>query len=197
MRPLHEGGGRAGIVLSGSPVFNGAAGSGPSEIRRWLLESDLVEAIVALPTHMFFNTGIATCVWILDNTKRDERRGTVQLIDATSNWTKMGKNLGAKSRVIDADARDRILELYDAFDEADPDPDYSKVFATTDFGYWTITDERPLLGEDGEPVVDRKGNPKPDLKKRDTENVPFTYRPPAAVVEPVETQPVETQGVSA
>jgi type I restriction enzyme M protein len=128
MRPLHEGGGRAGIVLSGSPVFNGAAGSGPSEIRRWLLESDLVEAIVALPTHMFFNTGIATCVWILDNTKRDERRGTVQLIDATSNWTKMGKNLGAKSRVIDADARDRILELYDAFDEADPDPDYSKVF---------------------------------------------------------------------
>lgn len=173
MRPAHEGGGRAGIVLNGSPLFSGAAESGPSKIRQWLLESDLVEAIVALPTNMFFNTGIATYIWILDNTKRPERVGKVQLIDATSFWTKIRKNLGAKNREVDAEARDRILTLYDAFDEADPD--YSKVFTANDFAYWTITVERPLLDEHGKPVTDRKKNPKPDAKKRDTENVPFTY----------------------
>jgi len=173
MRPAHEGGGRAGIVLNGSPLFNGAAESGPSKIRQWLLESDLVEAIVALPTEMFFNTGIATYIWILDNDKRPERQGRIQLIDATSFWSKMRKSLGAKRREINADARDRILALYDAFDEADPD--YSKVFTAHDFAYWTITVERPLLDESGKPVTDRKGNPKPDAKKRDTENIPFTY----------------------
>ena len=173
MRPAHEGGGRAGIVLNGSPLFNGAAESGPSKIRQWLLESDLVEAIVALPTNMFFNTGIATYIWILDNTKRPERHGKIQLIDATSFWTKMRKNLGAKGREVDEAARNRIVALYDAFDEADPD--LSKVFVANDFGYWTITVERPLLDEDGKPLTDRKGTPKPDAKHRDTENVPFTY----------------------
>ena len=173
MRPAHEGGGRAGIVLNGSPLFNGAAGSGPSKIRQWLLESDLVEAIVALPTNMFFNTGIATYIWILDNTKRPERQGKIQLIDATSFWTKIRKNLGAKNREVDATARDRIVSLYDAFDESDPD--YSKVFTANDFAYWTITVERPLLDEDGKSVTDRTDNPKPDAKRRDTENVPFTY----------------------
>ncbi len=173
MRPRHEGGGRAGIVLNGSPLFNGAAESGPSRIRQWLLESDLAEAIIALPTNMFFNTGIATYIWILDNTKRVERQGKIQLIDATSFWTKMRKNLGAKGREIDAAARDRILGIYDAFDEADPD--LSKVFTANDFAYWTITVEQPLLDDDGKPVTDRKGNPKPDTKKRDTENIPFTY----------------------
>lgn len=173
MRPAHEGGGRAGIVLNGSPLFNGAAESGPSKIRQWLLESDLVEAIVALPTNMFFNTGIATYIWILDNTKRPERQGKIQLIDATPFWTKMRKNLGAKGREVDEAARNRIVALYDAFDEADPD--LSKVFVANDFGYWTITVERPLLDEDGKQVTDRKGTPKPDAKRRDTENVPFTY----------------------
>lgn len=173
MRPAHEGGGRAGIVLNGSPLFTGAAESGPSKIRQWLLESGLVEAIIALPTNMFFNTGIATYIWILDNDKRPERVGKIQLIDATSFWTKIRKNLGAKNREVDAASRDRILALYDAFDEADPD--YSKVFSANDFAYWTITVERPLLDGDGKPVTDRKGNPKPDAKKRDTENVPFTY----------------------
>jgi type I restriction enzyme M protein len=173
MRPTHEGGGRAGIVLNGSPLFNGAAESGPSKIRQWLLESDLVEAIVALPTNMFFNTGIATYIWILDNTKRPERVGKIQLIDATFFWTKLRRNLGAKGREVDASSRDRILALYDAFDEADPD--YSKVLTANDFAYWTITVERPLLDEDGKPVTDRNGIPKPDAKRRDTENVPFTY----------------------
>ncbi|MGJ7442197.1 type I restriction-modification system subunit M [Aquipuribacter sp. MA13-6] len=173
MRPEHEGGGRAGIVLNGSPLFNGGAGSGPSEIRRWLLENDLVDAIVGLPTNMFFNTGIATYIWVLDNTKRPERRGKVQLIDATSFWTKLRKNLGNKSREIDAAARDRILKLYDGFEVADTD--YSKVLTADEFGYWTVTVERPLLDETGEVVRDRKGEPKPDSKNRDTENVPFTY----------------------
>ncbi|GAA4737247.1 class I SAM-dependent DNA methyltransferase [Gordonia alkaliphila] len=173
MRTPHDGGGRAGIVLNGSPLFTGAAESGPSKIRQWLLESDLVEAIVALPTNMFFNTGIATYIWILDNTKRPERQGKIQLIDATSFWTKMRKSLGAKNRELDEAARDKILALYDAFDDADPD--YSKVFTADDFGYWTITVERPLLDDDANPATDRKGTPKPDPKKRDTENIPFTY----------------------
>lgn len=173
MRPAHDGGGRAGIVLNGSPLFNGAAESGPSQIRQWLLESDLVEAIVALPTNMFFNTGIATYIWILDNTKRPERVGKVQLIDATSFWTKMRKNLGSKGREVEAGSRDRILALYDAFDEADPD--YSKVFTANDFAYWTVTVERPLLTDKGNVMRDRQGNPKPDPKLRDTENIPFTY----------------------
>ncbi len=173
MRPGHEGGGRAGIVLNSSPLFSGAAESGPSRIRQWLLESDLVEAIVALPISMFFNTGINTYIWILDNTKRPERAGKIQLIDATSFWTKMRKNLGAKGREVDPVSRDRILTLFDAFDEADPD--YSKIFTANDFAYWTITVERPLLDEGGKPLTDQKGNPKPDAKKRDTENVPFTF----------------------
>ena len=171
LRPAHEGGGRAGIVLNGSPLFNGAAGSGPSEIRRWLLESDLVDAIVALPTNMFFNTGIATYIWILDTSKADERKGKVQLIDARTFWTKLRKNLGAKSREVGAEDRERIVELYDDFSEAE----HSKIFNIADFGYWNITIERPLLDDGGQMVTDAKGLPKPDPKLRDTENVPFTY----------------------
>jgi type I restriction enzyme M protein len=173
MRPPEDGGGRVGIVMNGSPLFNGAAESGPSNIRRWLLENDLVEAIVALPTNMFFNTGIATYIWILDNTKRSERKGKVQLIDGSSFWTKMRKNLGAKGREISAANRASVLKLYAAFDDADPE--FAKVLSNDDFGYWTITVERPLLAEAGEVVRDRKGNPKADSKKRDTENVPFTF----------------------
>jgi type I restriction enzyme M protein len=171
MRSPKDGGGRAGIVLNGSPLFNGAAESGPSEIRRWLLESDLVEAIVALPTNMFFNTGIATYIWILDNTKKPERKGKVQLIDATSYWTKLRKNLGAKGREIGEADRERIVKLYDDFVETE----HGKIFDIADFGYWTITVERPLLDEAGKPVTDAKGQSKPDPKLRDTENVPFTY----------------------
>jgi type I restriction enzyme M protein len=171
MRPAHEGGGRAGIVLNGSPLFNGAAGSGPSEIRRWLLESDLVDAIVALPTNMFFNTGIATYIWILDNTKAPERKRRVQLIDATAFWTKMRKNLGAKGRELGPLDRDRVVSLYDAFEENE----HSKIFSVDHFGYWTITIERPLVDETGMVVIDSKGRPQPDTKLRDTETVPFTY----------------------
>ncbi|MBS1905723.1 MAG: SAM-dependent DNA methyltransferase [Actinobacteria bacterium] len=171
MRPVQDGGGRAGIVLNGSPLFTGAAESGPSEIRRWLLENDLVDAIVALPTNMFYNTGIATYVWLLDNAKPAERIGTVQLIDASGFWTKMRKNLGQKNREVSAEDRAEIVRLYDAHAEAK----HSKIFPTSAFGYWTITVERPLRDENGDIVTDRKGKPKPDAKLRDTENIPFTW----------------------
>ncbi|MFD6221196.1 type I restriction-modification system subunit M [Nocardia asteroides] len=174
MRAPEDGGGRVGIVMNGSPLFSGAAESGPSNIRKWLLENDLVEAIVALPTNMFFNTGIATYIWILDNSKHPERTGTVQLIDGSSFWTKMPKNLGAKNRELSPEDRTNIVRLYADFTDADPS--YSKVLRNDEFGYWNVTVERPLLDEDGNPVLDRKGKPKPDTKKRDTENVPFTYR---------------------
>ncbi len=169
----HHGGGRAGIVLNGSPLFTGAAESGPSNIRRWLLENDLVDAIVALPTNMFYNTGIATYVWLLDTDKPAERVGTVQLIDASSNkfFTRMRKNLGQKSREVSDDNRRDIVRLYAEHAEGE----HSKIFPTDAFGYWTITVERPLRDEAGEVVLDRKGNPKPDAKLRDTENVPFGY----------------------
>ncbi|MFC7723603.1 N-6 DNA methylase [Nocardioides sp. GCM10028917] len=173
MRAREDGGGRVGIVMNGSPLFNGGAGSGPSNIRQWLLENDLVEAIVALPTNMFFNTGIATYIWILDNSKHPDRKGLVQLIDGTSFWTKMRKNLGSKGREISDADRAEVLRLYADFTDADTD--YSKVLSNDDFGYWTVTVERPLLDEDGNPVEDRNGKRKPDSKMRDTENVPFTY----------------------
>lgn len=143
MRPAAgdgSGGGRVGVILNGSPLFNGGAESGPSEIRRWLLESDMVEAIVALPTDMFFNTGIATYIWVLDNTKREERRGKVQLIDATGFGLKTRKSLGSKRVEITEEQRTTILSAYADFAESN----ISKVFDNEDFGYWTITVERPL-----------------------------------------------------
>jgi type I restriction enzyme M protein len=173
MRAPEDGGGRAGIVMNGSPLFNGGAESGPSNIRKHLLENDLVEAIVALPTNMFFNTGIATYIWILDNAKRAERKGKVQLINGTSFWTKMRKNLGNKNRELSDVNRTDVVKLYADYEDADPE--LSKVLRNDEFGYWSITVERPLLDEKGNPVTDRKGKPKPDSKKRDTENVPFTY----------------------
>lgn len=173
MRAPEDGGGRVGIVMNGSPLFNGGAESGPSNIRKHLLENDLVEAIVALPTNMFFNTGIATYIWILDNSKHPDRKGTVQLIDGTSFWTKMRKNLGNKNRELSDEDRASVVRLYADFTDADPD--LSKVLRNDEFGYWSITVERPLLDEAGNPIVDRQGKPKPDVKKRDTENVPFTY----------------------
>ena len=140
MRPAADGGGRAAIVLNGSPFFSGGAESGPSEIRRWLLENDMVEAIIALPTSMFYNTGIATYIWLLDNTKQPERVGKVQLIDGTNLYAKMRKSLGSKSRELTDEGRETILRLYAAMD----DGDQSRLFSNDDFGYWAVTVERPL-----------------------------------------------------
>ena len=140
MRPAEQGGGRVGIVLNGSPLFTGGAGSGESNIRRYLLESDLVDAIVGLPTDLFYNTGIATYVWILDNNKPAERKGKVQLIDATAQWVKMRKSLGAKRREI---SPEQIAEIVKLYGEGVPNEKTSKVFRTEEFGYTTITVERP------------------------------------------------------
>ena len=142
IHPVAEGGGRTAIVLNGSPLFTGGAGSGPSEIRRHLIEHDLVEAIVGLPTDMFYNTGIATYIWVLTNRKTPERQGKIQLIDATSMWVKLRKSLGSKRRELsDADI-ERIITLHGQFAHADPE--HSRVLDNTEFGYRTITVERPL-----------------------------------------------------
>jgi type I restriction enzyme M protein len=135
-------GGRAGIVLNGSPLFNGGAGSGPSEIRGHMLENDLVEAIVALPNDMFYNTGIATYLWVLSNAKPDERKGTVQLIDATGLGSKLRKPIGSKRVEIAKKHRDAIVRAFAREDGEARLP--VKVFANRDFAYWTVTVERPL-----------------------------------------------------
>ncbi|AHI65215.1 type I restriction-modification system subunit M [Burkholderia thailandensis] len=119
MRPAQEGGSRFGIVLNGSPLFTGGAGSGESEIRRYVLENDLVEAIVGLPTDMFYNTGIATYVWILSNRKPETRKGFVQLIDASSFWQKMRKSLGSKRREMSDEHIDTVTRLFGNFVEAE------------------------------------------------------------------------------
>jgi type I restriction enzyme M protein len=139
-----EAGSRIGIVMNGSPLFTGGAGSGESEIRRWMLENDWVDAIIALPTDLFYNTGIQTYVWLLTNRKAPERRGKVQLIDASGEqfWRSMRKSLGSKRREIPEEAREEIVRLYAAFDQADES--VSKVFNTSDFGYREIRVERPL-----------------------------------------------------
>jgi type I restriction enzyme M protein len=139
-KPAEQGGTRIGIVLSGSPLFNGGAGSGESEIRRWILENDWLEAIVALPTDLFYNTGIGTYVWLLSNHKAAERRGSVQLIDASGQHSPMRKSLGSKRKTITQDQIDDIARWHDAAAEGE----HSKVFNTTDFGYRRITVERPL-----------------------------------------------------
>jgi len=140
MRDPHDGGSRIGIILNGSPLFTGGAGSGESEIRRYLLQNDLVEAIVALPTDMFYNTGIATYVWVLSNHKADERKGKVQLIDGTQHFAKMRKSLGSKRQYITDEQIDELVRLYGRFEETRQ----SKIFPINAFGYRRITVERPL-----------------------------------------------------
>lgn len=139
-KPADQGGTRIGIVLSGSPLFNGGAGSGESEIRRWILENDWLEAIIALPNDLFYNTGIGTYIWVLSNHKDAERKGQVQLIDATSIHAPMRKSLGSKRKFLSEQQITEIAKLHETGENA---PN-SKVFATTDFGYRRITVERPL-----------------------------------------------------
>ena len=178
MRPAAEGGSRFGIVLNGSPLFTGGAGSGESEIRRYVLENDLLEAIVGLPTDMFYNTGIATYVWVVSNRKPAHRKGKVQLIDASGMWQKMRKSLGSKRKEL-ADAHiDEITRIFGQFVEAEQDgKPISRIFDNADFGYRTITVERPLRDEAGKIVLGergkQKGKPQPDSSLRDTENVPL------------------------
>lgn len=210
MRLTVDGGSRFGIVLNGSPLFTGGAGSGESEIRRYVLENDLVEAIIGLPTDMFYNTGISTYVWILSNKKTEDRKGWVQLIDASSFWQKMRKSLGSKRKELSDKHIATITRLFGEFVEADqatvldasgneldrklllsgeqpptaPEGGkvmvvpISRVFRNEEFGYTTITVERPLRDEAGNVVLGQKGKqkgkPLPDSALRDTENVPLS-----------------------
>ncbi|MEZ6093122.1 MAG: class I SAM-dependent DNA methyltransferase [Pirellulaceae bacterium] len=183
MRPTKDGGSRFGIVLNGSPLFTGSAGSGESEIRRYVLENDLLEAIIGLPTDMFYNTGISTYIWIVTNRKPEHRKGKVQLIDASSMWQKMRKSLGSKRKEL---SDDHIAEITRLFGEAQevsttdaeghPVP-ISRIFRNSDFGYQTITVERPEKDDNGKVVKEtkgkRKGKLKADTKLRDTEDVPL------------------------
>lgn len=140
MRDPREGGSRIGIILNGSPLFTGGAGSGESEIRRYLLQNDLVEAIIALPTDMFYNTGIATYVWVLSNHKAAARKGKVQLVDGTQHYSKMRKSLGSKRQFITDEQIDDLVRLYGRFEQTAQ----SKIFPIAAFGYRRITVERPL-----------------------------------------------------
>jgi type I restriction enzyme M protein len=154
MKPVDQGGARVAIIMNGSPLFTGDAGSGESEIRRWILENDWLEALVALPQQLFYNTGIATYVWVLSNRKAKERRGKVQLIDATSFWTPMRKSLGDKRREIPPDKAHDILKILADFkhddtrvvteDGKEVEKIVSKICPTTHFGFRKITVERPL-----------------------------------------------------
>lgn len=194
MRPAADGGGRVGIVLNGSPLFTGDAGSGESEIRRWILENDLLEAIIALPNDLFYNTGIATYIWILDNDKKVDRKGKVQLIDATRMYTKM-KSLGNKRVRITDEQIAEIVKIYSTgakdvtfslefrevansrqVDAVAAEPSaarvISKVFENKFFGYRKVTVDRPLA--EGKTGKFKKGEKSYDKELRDTESIPLT-----------------------
>lgn len=165
-------GSRVAEVHNGSSLFTGDAGQGESNVRRYVIENDWLEAIIALPLKLFYNTGIATYVWVISNRKDERRKGRVQLIDATAWATPLRKNLGEKSVELSPDDIDRVLATFHAFDEADPE--VSKVFHNEEFGYSKIVVERPLRDEDGNVVKDAKGKPRPNPERRDTEQVPLT-----------------------
>ena len=162
-------GSRIGIVLNGSPMFTGDAGSGESEIRKWIIEHDMLECIVSLPDQLFFNTGITTYLWIVTNKKPEQRQGKVQLIDGSNFYTSMRKNLGKKSKEVSVEGRNNILETYSNFSESE----YSQIHDNEYFGYTKVTIEQPKI-EDGEVIANKQGKIKPDTKKRDYERIPLT-----------------------
>ena len=169
MKEPSDGGSRIAIIHNGSPLFTGDAGSGPSEIRRYILENDLLEAIIALPNDIFYNTGIATYIWVLSNKKAGTKReGKVQLINANGLFEKRRKALGKKRNDIPENAIEEITRIYGEFRENE----ISQIYDNADFGYTKITVERPLLDEDGNPIL-KKNKPQADSSLRDTENVPL------------------------
>ena len=173
-----DGQGKMAIIQNGSPLFSGDAGSGPSEIRRYILENDYLDCIIQLSTDMFMNTGISTYIWVLNKDKPLERAGKVQLIDASHCFTPRRKSIGTKRNDIADDDRAMIVAAYEAFTAGvygDKASKYceSKIFDTEEFGYNKIVVERPLRDENNE-IVRKKGKPVADASLRDTENVPLT-----------------------
>lgn len=173
-------GSKIAVVTNGSPLFTGNAGGGESDIRKWIISNDWLDCIVALPKDLFYNTGINTYVWFLDNNKPPHRRGKVQLINANVPEDKANniegfcrpekRSLGNKRNKIEPSHIAKLVEIYQNFEEGT----YCKIFDNEDFGYYQITVEQPEYNDKGEIVRDKKGNPKPDGKKRDKENIPLS-----------------------
>lgn len=194
MKPAKDGGSRIGIVFNGSPLFTGQAGNGESNIRRWIIENDCLEAIIACPDQLFYNTGISTYIWILNNNKSKRRKGKIQLINATGSkdeelitkgkrdfnrfWGKMPRSLGNKRKQIAENGENKgigyITRLYGDFKENE----FVKILPNEFFGYWRITVEQPQKDEGGNIITARGGKPKPDTKLRDYENIPFLSKNP-------------------
>lgn len=168
MKKETELGSRIAEVHNGSSLFTGDAGQGESNIRRYLLENDYVEAIIALPENMFYNTGIGTFIWVLANKKEERRKGKVQLINATAMKEPLRKNMGKKNCELTENIRNEILRIFMTMEESE----ISKIFNNEDFGYWEITVNHPKIDENGEQEVDKKGKP---VFEKDTEIVPLTY----------------------
>ena len=164
-------GSRIAEVHNGSSLFTGDAGSGESNARRFMIENDMVEAIIALPEKMFYNTGIGTYIWVLSNRKEEHRKGKIQLIDATGIKTPLRKNMGEKNCELSPEQRAEIVRIFMAFEESE----ISKIFPNSEFGYWKVSVQQPLLDEQGNPVRDKKGRIQPDKSKNDTEIIPFNY----------------------
>ena len=162
-------GSRIAVVFNGSPLFTGDAGGGESEIRRWLIENDWLEAVVALPTEMFYNTGIATYIWVVTNRKPERRRGKVQLVDALGVYTKMRKSLGNKRNYLTDAQIDEVAALYTGFE----DGPRVRVFDNDHFGYTKVRVERPQRTDAGKVKRSRSGEPKADTGLRDYERVPL------------------------
>jgi len=171
MKETTELGSRIAEVHNGSSLFTGDAGQGESNARRYMIERDLVEAIIALPNNMFYNTGIGTFIWVLSNRKEPRRRGKIQLIDATSLKSPLRKNLGQKNCELTPELREQIAMLYLDFKENE----YSRIFDNSAFGYWKVTVLRPQYGEDGKPLRDKKGKLVPDKDLTDTEHIPLDH----------------------
>ena len=176
VKKLKEGSGRMAIIQNGSSLFTGDAGSGSSEIRRYVIHGDLVEAIVQLPTDLFYNTGIATYVWVVTKNKSAERAGKVQLIDASKCFVKRRKNIGNKRVDLDDNCIALILKAYGEFThELYTEGNLaveSKVFDNDFFGFTKVTVETPVCDENGQPVL-KKGKPQPDKAKSDSEIIPL------------------------
>ena len=169
--------GRMAIIQNGSPLFSGQAGSGESEIRRYIIENDWLEAIVQLPTDLFYNTGISTYIWLINKHKNAIREGKVQLIDASNCYESRRKNIGNKRKDISEECKNLILKAYDDFQNKEYCENgksaESKIFDNTDFGFNRITIESPLFDEKQKIIKDKNGKIKADSSKRDYENIPL------------------------
>lgn len=176
VKKLKEGAGRMAIIQNGSSLFTGDAGSGASEIRRYVITEDLVEAIVQLPTDLFYNTGISTYIWLISKNKADERKGKIQLIDASKCFEKRRKNIGNKRVDLSSNCIDLVVNAYndfsnDTYQNGDLSVE-SKVFDNDYFGYTKVTVLTPILDENGQPIL-KKGKLQPDKAKTDTESIPL------------------------